>query len=646
MACSIRGFLLAALLLNIFNHGALRVDASSGSNSYNQYAATNPSVQSNDSPLPSTPIDPVVQQAIQKCRDKLSQDPDFPKAQHMLAILLESLPPTTQIGDDGTSIYEQIASLSLRAGRRQKKDHLHALEDTKRVDAYLRAARACQRIGQETLAIECQRQALLLVAEGNLNTDSQHNNDEDGTTNQQDMMEELLRNVTPTFVRHVSSQHRKNENHPTMAELNGSSSQSSNNVFAKQFFDLSDTVVHHFPKSVVAHQFQGAIARALGHKDKAYQAYHIAATMIPPEQPDPISTSSSSPSSSLLIELLETHVQSNILASSAAKEAGRDISTQLKYLASAQSLLDEYHAPSYTNGDNSKVEQYLRAEVLNAIGIAQKAVGHTSEAIAAFQSALTAKPGDGHALAQLASLGAVPSMDNIKTLDADYVQGLFDGYSARFEDELVNDLEYQGHQWVADQVSTALSTMQDTTTIVDIGCGTGLVGELVQKNCQESNRNQKQQGKSPALFILGVDLSERMVALAASRVYQDLPTYESVDQGDGVEFLLSRPKASVNAIVAADVFIYIGDLEPVLEAGAAVLAPAGVFVFSVELAEEADNDKKGMLLLKSGRFGHSQAYVEKVAKKAGLKVTIWDEGALRKQGGATVRGAVVVLKKR
>jgi predicted TPR repeat methyltransferase len=50
----------------------------------------------------------------------------------------------------------------------------------------------------------------------------------------------------------------------------------------------------------------------------------------------------------------------------------------------------------------------------------------------------------------MASLDALPSSDedmttsatteshNVKTLDHDYVRGLFDGYSDRFEDELVS----------------------------------------------------------------------------------------------------------------------------------------------------------------------------------------------------------------
>ena len=47
-------------------------------------------------------IDPNVAQAILKCRAKLSEDPTFPKAQHMLGILLGSLADD----EDGVEIPE------------------------------------------------------------------------------------------------------------------------------------------------------------------------------------------------------------------------------------------------------------------------------------------------------------------------------------------------------------------------------------------------------------------------------------------------------------------------------------------------------------------------------------------------------------
>jgi len=56
--------------------------------------------------------------------------------------------------------------------------------------------------------------------------------------------------------------------------------------------------------------------------------------------------------------------------------------------------------------------------------------------------------------------------------------------------------------------------------------------------------------------------------------------------------------------------------------------------------------RKGLKLLMSGRFGHSQSYVNEVARHAGLEVVEWKEEVLRQQGGQDVRGAVVTIRKR
>ena len=56
--------------------------------------------------------------------------------------------------------------------------------------------------------------------------------------------------------------------------------------------------------------------------------------------------------------------------------------------------------------------------------------------------------------------------------------------------------------------------------------------------------------------------------------------------------------------------------------------------------------KKGMKLLKSGRFGHRREYVVDVAQKVGLDLMLWEDCVLRRQSGKDVYGAVVVLQKK
>ena len=132
---------------------------------------------------------------------------------------------------------------------------------------------------------------------------------------------------------------------------------------------------------------------------------------------------------------------------------------------------------------------------------------------------------------------------------------------------------------------------------------------------------------------------------------EDKKIYESVHQADAVTYLKEiaeqQTSSPIHGIVAADVFIYVGNLQAIFESSRVVLVDSGVIVFSVELLPlSSDNEDQGkMILLPSGRFGHSKQYIEREAKQAGFVMKVWKEGTLRKQRGENVRGAVVVLQK-
>jgi predicted TPR repeat methyltransferase len=73
-------------------------------------------------------------------------------------------------------------------------------------------------------------------------------------------------------------------------------------------------------------------------------------------------------------------------------------------------------------------------------------------------------------------------------------------------------------------------------------------------------------------------------------------------------FLTAYP-GSFDLIVAADVFIYFGDLNPLAAALAAALKPGGLLAFSTESAPTP-----GYTLLTSGRFAHHPDTVQSTLK--------------------------------
>jgi predicted TPR repeat methyltransferase len=203
---------------------------------------------------------------------------------------------------------------------------------------------------------------------------------------------------------------------------------------------------------------------------------------------------------------------------------------------------------------------------------------------------------------------------------ASYVRSLFDPYAEGFDTHLVQTLRYRGHTAVAD------AALEDPRphwrSVLDLGCGTGLCGGLVRSRAQR---------------LAGVDLSPTMIEHARRR-----GTYDSLHADDVVRHLASTAERH-DLILAADVFIYIGDLKPVMAGVRRVLQPDGRFVFSVERDEAADANL-GFRLRPSLRYAHSPAALALQAAQAGLAVERVLPIVLREEEGRPIDGAVLVLR--
>ncbi|HEY7119448.1 MAG TPA: tetratricopeptide repeat protein [Tepidisphaeraceae bacterium] len=203
----------------------------------------------------------------------------------------------------------------------------------------------------------------------------------------------------------------------------------------------------------------------------------------------------------------------------------------------------------------------------------------------------------------------------------DAIANLFDRYADTFDSHLREKLQYTAPELIAQAVARATASDDESKRydILDLGCGTGLVGPLL---------------RPIARTLDGVDLSPAILEKARAK-----NVYDRLDVGDMVAIVRDRPGA-YNILVAADSIIYTGDLVPLFEAAATSLRPGGVFAFTVE----AGTGDRYLLHPKTLRYTHSPAYLHHVASITGLTEESLTPIVPRHEGDKPVRGLLVVLR--
>ena len=188
------------------------------------------------------------------------------------------------------------------------------------------------------------------------------------------------------------------------------------------------------------------------------------------------------------------------------------------------------------------------------LGNVLEEAGRVGEAMQADRAALAIHPELVETRYDLAALGGMPPPP---CTPRPYLTRLFDTYAASFDQHLVETLHYRVPE-VLHELAPALQPGADLD-IIDLGCGTGLVGRLF---------------RGIAARLTGIDVSAGMLQEAARR-----QVYDQLVLDDVVNYLNARSEPC-DLVLAADVFIYIGDLAPVVQAVASLACvPAGCSPF-------------------------------------------------------------------
>ena len=201
------------------------------------------------------------------------------------------------------------------------------------------------------------------------------------------------------------------------------------------------------------------------------------------------------------------------------------------------------------------------------LGNLLRRTGRLAEASGCFEQAREA--GDDPVLNTffLSAVGVGPVSDGAPP---GFVSALFDQYAERFDAHLLGELHYRAPQrlaaLLADDGAHDGMGARPFDAVLDLGCGTGLMGKALGR---------------PARRLVGVDLSQQMLARAEQAALYDALVRDSLGH------FLATTEERFDLVVCCEVFLYIGDLDAAFAGVRRVLRPGGGFLFSVEASDAA-----------------------------------------------------------
>ena len=198
-----------------------------------------------------------------------------------------------------------------------------------------------------------------------------------------------------------------------------------------------------------------------------------------------------------------------------------------------------------------------------------------------------------------------------------YVRSLFDDYADQFDEHLVQVLGYRAHIALTRHLGRLVQARFESA--LDLGCGTGLCGPLL---------------KPATSRLTGVDLSDRMLEKERA-----LAVYDRLVNADIVSHLVADQRHP-RLIVAADVFIYVGDLEPVFSRG----APRDVCGRHLLLLGR-NRPLANFELLPSLRYAHSESYLRGLAEAHGFNVLAAIREPLRNDQRDAIEGLCLLASR-
>lgn len=201
-----------------------------------------------------------------------------------------------------------------------------------------------------------------------------------------------------------------------------------------------------------------------------------------------------------------------------------------------------------------------------------------------------------------------------------HVQNLFNQMVETFDLHL-NRLGYSAPERLFAMLQEAENDEKKFHKMLDIGCGTGAVGRVFRDRVD---------------YLVGIDIAEKMIERSKqAAVYDELRVAELGE--------LSETDSGYDLVVAADVFPYFGNLDPVMNQLNKRMSEGGYLLFTTERHADADDYHIDNT---TGRYQYSDAYLRHIAEKDGFEVVQMNAEQLRQEKGAWLMGHFCLWKKR
>jgi predicted TPR repeat methyltransferase len=263
---------------------------------------------------------------------------------------------------------------------------------------------------------------------------------------------------------------------------------------------------------------------------------------------------------------------------------------------------------------NCLEKNQFNTDVMMALGNIHLKLGNLEKANLIFSSANKALPDD---LDIKYCLSAASGELAPHSSPLNFVKDLFNEYSSSYNSQMQNFLEYRSPVNLYAQILRHETHGFDQ--ILDLGCGTGLVGKEFN-SCSQS--------------IDGVDISENMLKEADhTKFYRSLYL-------DEIQNHLKSTRIFYDLVICADTLIYFGSLHELFFLIHKVLSRRGYFLFTVENAEE------GQYFLKpTKRYGHAISYLIDLSKKLNFDILEFQKSIIRKENSSIIHGYNILMQK-